>query len=248
MINNVVLRMGLCGVLFGGLIGMFGCNGESRASSNESDRSAERERMVKTQIEARGVRDARVLDAMREVPRHEFVPEAYRADAYRDGPLPIGDGQTISQPYIVALMSELLEVGPGDKVLEVGTGSGYQAAVLGAMGVEVYTIEIRDALCRRAESVLSRLGYESVHVRCADGYNGWPEAAPFDGIIVTAAPETIPEPLLDQLDVGARLVIPVGAFYQELKVYVMTESGVEERSVIPVRFVPMTGEVERHEK
>ncbi len=209
------------------------------------DWKALRERMVKDQIEARGVREPRVLEAMVTVPREEFVPRVVRKHAYDDGPLPIEDGQTISQPYIVALMTELLEVGPGERVLEIGTGSGYQSAVLAAMGVEVFTIEIRSLLCRTARERLQRLGYTSVHVRCGDGYGGWPEAAPFDGIIVTAAPERVPGPLLDQLKVGGHMVIPVGAFYQELKVITRSETGYEERSVVPVRFVPMTGQAER---
>jgi protein-L-isoaspartate(D-aspartate) O-methyltransferase len=201
--------------------------------------------MVRTQIEARGVKDEAVLDSMRTVPRHLFVAESVRSAAYADSPQPIGDGQTISQPYIVALMTELLEVAPGDAVLEIGTGSGYQAAVLAEMGVEVYSIEIKPRLCQQAQETLAELGYERAHVRCGDGYGGWPEHAPFDGIIVTAAPERIPEPLLEQLAVGAHMVIPVGAFYQELKVITRTEQGLDERSVIPVRFVPMTGEAER---
>ena len=204
-----------------------------------------RERMVRQQIETRGVKDPAVLDAMRTVPRHRFVPADYREASYQDSPLPIGEGQTISQPYIVALMSELLEVEAGDRVLEIGTGSGYQAAVLAAMGVEVYTVEIRDKLCERARTILGEIGYEAVHVRCGDGYRGWPEAAPFAAVIVTAAPERIPDPLIDQLAVGGRMVIPLGDFYQQLMVIKKTEAGVEERSVIPVRFVPMTGEIER---
>ncbi len=204
-----------------------------------------RERMVLQQIETRGVKDPAVLAAMRTVPRHQFVPEDYREAAYNDSPLPIGESQTISQPYIVALMSELLEVRAGDKVLEIGTGSGYQAAVLAEMGVEVFTVEIRRGLCERAEGILGELGYENAHVRCGDGYGGWPEEAPFAGIIVTAAPERIPEPLVDQLAPGARMVIPLGDFYQQLMVIKKTDDGVEERSVIPVRFVPMTGEIER---
>jgi len=200
--------------------------------------------MVMQQIETRGVMDPAVLGAMRTVPRHEFVPEDYREAAYNDSPLPIGESQTISQPYIVALMSELLEVKKGDKVLEIGTGSGYQAAVLAEMGVEVFTVEIRQRLCERAAATLGDLGYDNAHVRCGDGYGGWPEEAPFAGIIVTAAPERIPEPLVDQLAEGARMVIPLGAFYQQLMVIKKTEEGVDERSVIPVRFVPMTGEIE----
>jgi protein-L-isoaspartate(D-aspartate) O-methyltransferase len=195
--------------------------------------------MVLQQIETRGVKDPAVLAAMRTVPRHRFVPEDYREAAYQDSPLPIGEGQTISQPYIVALMSELLEVEAGDKVLEIGTGSGYQAAVLAAMGVEVFTVEIRQRLCERAASTLDELGYVNVHVRCGDGYGGWPEEAPFAGVIVTAAPERIPDPLVDQLAMGARMVIPLGDFYQQLMVIRKTDDGVEERSVIPVRFVPM---------
>ena len=204
-----------------------------------------RERMVLQQIEPRGVKDPAVLAAMRAVPRHQFVPEDYREAAYNDSPLPIGESQTISQPYIVALMSELLEVKAGDKVLEIGTGSGYQAAVLAEMGVEVFTVEIRQGLCERAAAILSELGYRNAHVRCGDGYGGWPEEAPFAGIIVTAAPERIPEPLVNQLGPGARMVIPLGDFYQQLMVIKKTDDGVEERSVIPVRFVPMTGEIER---
>jgi protein-L-isoaspartate(D-aspartate) O-methyltransferase len=205
----------------------------------------QREQMVSQQIEARGVKDSLVLESMRTVPRHLFVPENYRDAAYQDSPLPIGDSQTISQPYIVALMTELLEVGKGGKVLEIGTGSGYQAAVLAAMGVDVRSIEIRPRLCERAADTLAEIGYSTVQVRCGDGYGGWPDEAPFDGIIVTAAPELVPDPLLDQLGDGAKMVIPVGDFYQELKVITRTPEGFDERSVIPVRFVPMTGEIER---
>ena len=182
---------------------------------------------------------------MRTVPRHLFVPDVYRDAAYNDSPLPIGQGQTISQPYIVALMTELLEVEEGSRVLEIGTGSGYQAAVLAEMGVEVFSIEIKTKLCEAAAEVLKSLEYAIARVRCGDGYGGWPDEAPFDGIVVTAAPDRIPDPLLDQLADGARMVIPVGEFYQELKVITRTEDGYQERSVIPVRFVPMTGEIER---
>lgn len=220
---------------------MMACN----AAETEPDRwAALRSEMVRRQLEARGVRDPGVLASIRSVPRHLFIPEGYRDHAYDDSPQAIGDGQTISQPYIVALMTELLEVGPGARVLEIGTGSGYQAAVLAAMGVEVFSIEIRPGLCRRASETLEELGYENVHVHCGDGYGGWPDEAPFNGIVVTAAPERVPAPLLDQLAQGAHLVIPVGAFYQELKVITRDGDEIAERSVIPVRFVPMTGEAE----
>jgi protein-L-isoaspartate(D-aspartate) O-methyltransferase len=226
---------------------MVSCSPRGRPAGSDSgpDWDDLRERMVRQQIETRGVKDPEVLAAMRTVPRHRFVPADYREASYQDSPLPIGESQTISQPYIVALMSELLEVSPGDKVLEIGTGSGYQAAVLAAMGVEVYTIEIRQGLCERAEVILTELGYDNAHVRCGDGYGGWPDQAPFAGVIVTAAPDRIPEPLIEQLAVGARMVIPLGDFYQQLMVIKKTDDGVEERSVIPVRFVPMTGEIER---
>jgi protein-L-isoaspartate(D-aspartate) O-methyltransferase len=235
-------------VLFSWLLaGIFvGCQQKAGPEEEEARWAAIRAAMVKNQIAARGVKDELVLEAMRRVPRHLFVPEEFRSQAYEDHPVPIGEGQTISQPYIVGLMSELLQVKGGDKVLEVGTGSGYQAAVLAAMGCQVYTIEIRPALAAQARERLQRLGYSNVHVRVGDGYRGWPEAAPFAGIIVTAAPEKIPQPLLEQLAPGGRLVIPVGSFYQQLKVITKEETGFSEKDVIPVRFVPMAGEVERH--
>jgi protein-L-isoaspartate(D-aspartate) O-methyltransferase len=200
--------------------------------------------MVARQIRARGVKDERVLAAMRKVPREEFVPESVRASAYEDGPLPIGEGQTISQPYIVALMTELLEVKPGDKVLEIGTGSGYQAAILADLTPEVYTIEIIPALAMRAEETLKRLGYTRVRVRVGDGYLGWPEYAPFDGIIVTCAPTDVPEPLKEQLKDGGRMVIPVGSQLAGQTLYVLRKTGkkLEQTEVIPVRFVPMVRE------
>jgi len=204
-----------------------------------------RERMVKTQIESRGVRNARVLSALRSVPRHLFVPESLREQAYEDHPLPIGSDQTISQPYIVAAMTEALDPQPGDRVLEIGTGSGYQAAVLAELVDRVYTIEIVEDLALRARDVLARGGWKNVEVIVGDGYRGLPEHAPFDGILVTAAPREVPRPLLEQLAVGARLVIPVGDFFQDLQVFERTPEGIEERSLFPVRFVPMTGEAER---
>ena len=205
--------------------------------------SPARERMVREQIEARGVRDAPTLAAMRKVPRHELVPANARARAYDDNPLPIGHDQTISQPYIVAFMTEALGLRGGEKVLEVGTGSGYQAAVLAEIAAEVYTIEIVTPLAERARQDLARLGYGNVHVRAGDGYQGWPEAAPFDAIIVTAAAPRIPEPLKEQLKDGGRLVIPVGEEYQSLVVLTRQGSRYVERTVLPVRFVPMTGKV-----
>jgi protein-L-isoaspartate(D-aspartate) O-methyltransferase len=209
------------------------------------ERVQDRMQMVHEQIEARGVRDTRVLEAMRKVPRHRFVPESQRPYAYDDRPLPIGQAQTISQPYIVALMSALAEVKPGDTVLEVGTGSGYQAAVLAEMGVKVFSIEIVAALTQRAKATLDVLGYGgSVEVRHGDGYSGWPEHAPFDAIVVTAAPPKIPEPLKRQLVVGGHLVIPIGKDFQSLLRVTRTEDGFREESVIPVRFVPMTGKAQ----
>jgi protein-L-isoaspartate(D-aspartate) O-methyltransferase len=198
-----------------------------------------REKMVRFQIEDRGVRDKAVLEVMRKVERHRFVPILLQYLAYEDNPLPIGEGQTISQPYIVALMTELLQLKGNDKVLEIGTGSGYQAAILAELAKEVYSIEILPALARRAEQLLREMGYKNIKVKCGDGYLGWPEFAPFDAIIVTCAPDAIPEALIDQLAEGGRLVIPVGEFYQELKLLVKTKGKVEEKSIIPVSFVPM---------
>ncbi|HEY7515340.1 MAG TPA: protein-L-isoaspartate(D-aspartate) O-methyltransferase [Vicinamibacteria bacterium] len=202
-----------------------------------------RERMVVQQIEARGVKDEATLEALRSVPRHLFVPPSVRAEAYDDHPLPIGHGQTISQPYIVAFMTEALAIAPGETVLEVGTGSGYQAAVLARIAAKVYTIEIVEPLAREAEERLAALGYASVSVRAGDGYQGWPEKAPFDGIVVTAAAPRIPAPLKQQLKDGGRLVIPVGDEMQEIVVVTRHGNRFEERRVLPVRFVPMTGEV-----
>lgn len=217
----------------------------SAAAAQDAGRAAEREHMVDMQIRARGVRDARVLEAMRAVPRHRFVPPALQDQAYADTPLPIGLEQTISQPYIVAYMTEALRLPPGAAVLEIGTGSGYQAAVLAEVAREVYSIEIVPELAERSAQVLAELGYDNVHLRTGDGYQGWPEAAPFDGIIVTAAPDHVPPALVDQLAVGARLVIPVGRFSQDMRIVTRTADGSVSETTIPVRFVPMTGEAER---
>src|SRR6185295_16959291 len=200
-----------------------------------------REQMVATQIAARGVKDAKTLAAMRKVERHLFVPDDARAQAYEDHPLAIGQGQTISQPYIVAFMTEAAGLRGGETVLEVGTGSGYQAAVLGEIAARVYTIEIVAALAERSAALLKRLGYANVSVRAGDGYLGWPEAAPFDAILVTAAAPRIPAPLKQQLKEGGRLVLPVGDDWQELMVVTRRGDRFEEKRLLPVRFVPMTG-------
>lgn len=220
------------------------CGSEDHIAKTDTsnDRYASlRENMVVYQIEGRGVRNARVLAAMRKVPRHLFVPESERSEAYTDHPLPIGHEQTISQPYIVAIMSELLNLDPGAKVLEIGTGSGYQAAVLAELAANVYTIEIIPELARQAERTLREMGYRNIEVRCGDGFEGWPEQAPFDAIIVTAAPKDIPEKLVDQLRIGGRLVIPVGSISQELLRCTKTPKGLTTENIIPVRFVPMVG-------
>jgi protein-L-isoaspartate(D-aspartate) O-methyltransferase len=218
----------------------------NQGSANQADGwTAPRRAMVEEQIRERGVHQPEVLRAMETVPRHLFVPGDNRDQAYGDSPLPIGWGQTISQPYVVALMTELLELDRNDKVLEIGTGSGYHAAVLSKVAGEVYTIEIIDELGKQAKSTLQQLGYGNVHVRVGDGYKGWPEEAPFDAIILTAAPPKIPQPLLDQLKVGGRMVVPVGSFVQDLQLITKTAHGKETRTVAPVRFVPMTGEVQK---
>jgi protein-L-isoaspartate(D-aspartate) O-methyltransferase len=200
--------------------------------------------MVAEQIEARGIRDPALLAAMRRVPRHRFVPPELQAHAYIDHPLSIGYRQTISQPYIVARMTELIVPRPTMKVLEIGTGSGYQAAVLAECVREVYTIEILPELGRQAAALLSELGYKNIHTRIGDGYDGWPDEAPFDAIVVTAAPPTIPQPLLDQLAVPGRLVIPVGEMSQDLLVVTRTADGYERRTAEAVKFVPMTGKAQ----
>lgn len=209
----------------------------------EADFVAARRHMVRQQLAApdRGITNTRVLAVMGRVPRHEFVPEKLRAQAYGDYPLPIGYEQTISQPFIVAFMTEKLEPKPTDKVLEIGTGSGYQAAVLAELVSNVYTIEIVEPLARRAEADLKRLGYTNVMVRAGDGYKGWPEAAPFDAIMVTCAPDHVPKPLVDQLREGGRMIIPVGPLSNQELVLLKKKGGkVEKQAVLPVRFVPMT--------
>jgi len=211
---------------------------------DSSEHAQLRQRMVERQIEARNVRDTAVLRAMRTVPRHRFVPEASPETAYSDTPYPIGFGQTISQPYIVAFMAEAAAIQPGDRVLEIGTGSGYGAAVLGELGAEVYTIEIIPELAQRARRVLAELGYDEVRVRTGNGWLGWPENAPYDAVVVTAAPDEVPEALLEQLAVGGTLVVPVGEVRQSLRVIEKTEEGLEDESVLPVRFVPMVEEPE----
>ena len=218
-------------------------DGENIPKTNpRGDFKAMREKMVETQIQARGVKDPRVLSALRKVERHQFVPKAYLDSAYSDQPLPIGEGQTISQPYIVALMTELLELKGGEKVLEVGTGSGYQAAILAELAKEVYSIEIVETLASMARNRLLELGYQNIKVRAGDGYLGWPEAAPFDAVIITCAPDHIPKPLIEQLKEGGRMVVPVGTYAQELKKIVKRSGKIETIDVIPVVFVPMTGE------
>lgn len=219
--------------------------GDSVFYSPDSDSyKTERLQMVTKQIVSRGVTNDTILEAMRTVPRHLFVPRSRMKLAYSDGPLPIGYDQTISQPYIVALMTELLELEGGERVLEIGTGSGYQTAVLAEIVDTVYSIEIICELTKCAQGVLDKLGYSNTLLRCADGYRGIPDAAPFDRIIVTAAPDHIPEPLIEQLSVGGRMVLPVGDFYQELVIVEKTEDGVIKKRSIPVRFVPMTGEAQ----
>ncbi len=210
---------------------------------DKADLAKAREEMVATQIAARGVAEPRTLAALRKVPRHLFVPAAAVGQAYDDHPVPIGHGQTISQPYIVAFMTEALRLRGGETVLEIGTGCGYQAAVLAELAAQVYTIEIVAPLAEEAAARLTRLGYGNVHVRAGDGYLGWPERAPFDAIMVTAAAPRIPEPLKQQLRDGGRLIIPVGEDWQELVLLMRHGDRFEERRVLPVRFVPMTGKV-----
>lgn len=219
----------------------------SRPAPDQDLFSSQRERMVVEQLAGRDIVEPRVLSAMRRVPRHLFVPESSRKYAYTDQPLPIGEGQTISQPYIVAYMTQALKLERGDRVLEIGTGSGYQAAVLAELVDEVYTIEIIPTLAQQARKRLIELGYSKVQVRTGDGYLGWPEAAPFDAIVVTAAPDHIPPPLVEQLAEGGRLVLPLGEGYQELVRVVKEKGKIRQERLLPVRFVPMTGRAQQKE-
>lgn len=212
---------------------------EADSSSMDSTRKTERDRMVDQYIIPRGVKDPAVIEAMRRVPRHRFVPAKYSVFAYIDGPLPIGYSQTISQPSLVANMTEELKLKKTDKVLEIGTGSGYQAAILAELVDKVLTIEIVEPLARQAERTLAELGYKNVRVRAGDGYLGWPEEAPFNAIIVTAASEHVPQPLLDQLAVGSRLILPVGRDIQTLELYHRTAEGYQRKTLTFVRFVPL---------
>jgi protein-L-isoaspartate(D-aspartate) O-methyltransferase len=212
-----------------------------------SDFTGERYQMVPEQLKARGVSDQRILAAMKKVRRDEFVPANLKTSSYTDQPLPIGYGQTISQPYIVAFMTEQVRPSPKDRILEIGTGSGYQAAILAELAGEVYTIEIIEPLAKTAEATLQRLGYKNVHVKAGDGYKGWPEHAPFDAVIVTCAPDHVPQPLIDQLKEGGRMIIPVGGGlgFQQLYLLEKKNGKLQRRAVLPVRFVPMTGEAQK---
>ena len=227
------------------LLGCLACaaitgNDGAPLSQDEKTHAERRRHMVETQMRARDIKDERVLAAMEKVPRHRFVRASDIDYAYADSPIGIGSGQTISQPYIVAFMTQALAVKPTDKVLEIGTGSGYQAAVLGELVREVYTIEIVPELAERSTQLLKDLGYTNVHVRSGDGYAGWPEQAPFDAVIVTAAPDHVPQPLVDQLKMGGRMVVPVGRGDQDLLVLTRTTDGLREDDRLPVRFVPLT--------
>ena len=225
------------------ILAAIAASGCGQNASSVLDFAAQRQQMVQRQLQTRGINDARVLAAMAKVPREEFVAPESRAASYEDGPLPIGYGQTISQPYIVAFMTEQLRPKPNDRVLEVGTGSGYQAAILAELVSEVYSIEIVEPLAKNAEATLQRLGYKNVHLKIGDGYKGWPEKGPFDAIIVTCAPDKVPQPLVDQLKDDGRMVIPVGdRFAQQLYLLEKKNGQLKQSATLPVRFVPMTSE------
>ena len=216
-----------------------------RRETEEKEYSILRNNMVEKQIIGRGIQDPRVIEAMRKVPRHLFVPESGKKFAYSDRPLAIGYGQFISRPYIIALMTEALKLEGGEKVLEIGTGSGYQSAIMAEIVEEVYSIEIINELANQAKQRLDELGHENIHIKVADGYHGWKEFALFDDILVTAAPDHIPLPLLEQLKVGGQMIIPVGELFQELILLTKTSEGYQEQRIIPVKFEPMTGEAEK---
>jgi len=237
MVKRISLWLGLI------LIVATGCQ---RNPTSSSEFAGERQKMVEQQLKPRGIRDERVLAAMAKVPREEFVPENLRAQSYSDSALPIGHDQTISQPFIVAFMTEQLRPQPNDRVLEIGTGSGYQAAVLANLVKDIYTIEIVEPLAKDASARLARLGYSNAHVKNADGYQGWPEVAPFDAIIVTCAPDKVPQPLTQQLKDGGRMIIPVGnGIDQQLHLLEKQNGQLAERVILPVRFVQMTGEASK---
>ncbi len=248
---TALIALLLCSVLYGCRKGDDRLKAQTAAASAASQQRDEyrlaRQQMVEDHLRSRDIVDPTVLQVMARVPRHRYVPERLRSGAYGDHPLPIGEGQTISQPYIVAYMTQALELDPTDRVLEIGTGSGYQAAVLAEIATQVYTIEIISSLAENARSLLAEIGYDNVHVRSGDGYFGWPEAAPFDAIIVTAAPPRVPQALVDQLGDGAHLVIPVGEHYQELIRITRAGSEIRRERMLPVRFVPMTGEAQEKE-
>src|SRR5438876_4525401 len=250
LITNCIFRPGLVRIFFGMtriwqwlIVVVLAATGCHQRTISTSEAAAERQKMVEEQLKPRGIHDERVLATMAKVPREEFVPQNMRPQSYADSALPIGHDQTISQPYIVAFMTEQLRLSPTDRVLEIGTGSGYQAAILAELAREVYTIEIVAPLAQSAEAALQRLGYKNVHVKVGDGYKGWPEHAPFDAIIVTCAPDKVPQPLTDQLKEGGRMVIPVGErFAQQLYLLEKKNGQLKESVTLPVRFVPMAGE------
>lgn len=215
------------------------------AKSDNDIYQKQRSAMIKSQIIARGISNPQVIKALEKIPRHLFVPPKLREQAYGDYPLPIGHGQTISQPYIVAYMTQKAGLKPTDRVLEIGTGSGYQAAILSQIVKEVYSIEILKELSMSAKIVIDELKLSNIHLKVGDGYLGWSEHAPFDAIVVTAAPSKIPAPLIEQLKMGGRLIIPVGDFHQELVLLTKTKNGMEKKTLLPVRFVPMTGKAQQ---
>ncbi|MFH1729442.1 MAG: protein-L-isoaspartate(D-aspartate) O-methyltransferase [Pseudomonadota bacterium] len=224
----------------------------NKQTSNDDAKVSELDKkkkiMIERQLKSRGIKDEKVLKAMEKVPRHFFVADDMKNLAYSDSPLPIGFDQTISQPYVVAFMTEAAQVKENDIVLEIGTGSGYQAAVLSELAKEVYTIEILEGLGKQAKQTLNELNYKNVHVRVGDGYKGWPEKAPFDVILVTAAPDHIPQPLIEQLKIGGKIVMPVGEKNQILKRITKTKNGLSEESLSQIYFVPMTGEAQEKNK